>query len=178
LLRCAAVSPPRVWNELASSDDHWVALWPGGACERSPPRADQHERTLLRSAKDAGLSVEGVLPSMLCPCPFHDAATADYSMYWQLSQIWSWDTSQVGPFGLFPAIGLYGEIPVHRSQVQLIAFARRVHRSVLDVDVGYVSGRQTICRGSLGRDNDVCSMLFPLWFNYSHLSALWSSPCI
>jgi hypothetical protein len=47
---------------------------------------------------------------MLCPCPFHDAATADYSMYWQLSRIWSSDDSAVGPFGLFLAIGLYGKI--------------------------------------------------------------------
>jgi hypothetical protein len=115
---------------------------------------------LLRSAKEAGLSVEGVLPSMLCPCPFHGADTADYSMYWQLSQIWSWDNSAVGPFGLFLAIGLYGEILVHRLKVQWIAFTRRIHRGVLDVGVDYEPGRQTIFRGSLGRDGNVCSMPF------------------
>jgi hypothetical protein len=49
--------------------------------------------------------------------------------------------------------------------------------------VDYVSGRQTIFRGSLGSDDNVCTMPFPLWFNYSHLSALWLSsyiwpPCL
>jgi hypothetical protein len=96
--------------------------------------------------------------------------------YWQLSRIWSWHSSGVGPFSFFLAIGLYGKIPVYFSQSRLTALTRHIPGSFLTVHVDYVPGRQTIFRGSLGRDGNVCSMPSLLSFDYSHLSASRPSP--
>jgi hypothetical protein len=133
---------------------------------------------LLRSAKETGLSVEGDVPTMLCPYPFQGATTADYRMSWQLSRIWSWDDSEVGPVSLFLAIGFYGKITVYLSQSRLTALTRHISGSVFTVHVDYGSGRETLFRGSLGRGANVCTMPFPLWFKYSYLSALWPPPYI
>jgi hypothetical protein len=99
-------------------------------------------------------------------------------MSWQLSTIWSplAIEEETGPIGMFLAIGLYGKISVYFSRSQLRASARRIHRGVLAIGVDYVSGRETIVRGSLGRGSNVCTMLFPLLFDKSRLSALWWSP--
>jgi hypothetical protein len=98
------------------------------------------------------------------------------SASWQLSAIWSWDKTlfQVGPLGVFPAIGLYGKITAHLSQLQLTATTRRVHGGFLTVRVDYVSGQETLFWGSLGSGGNVCTMPFPLLFDESHLSASWS----
>jgi hypothetical protein len=99
-------------------------------------------------------------------------------MPWQLSSIWSPLTIEevTGPIGMFLAIGLYGKISVHFSRSQLTASARRIHRGVLALSVDYIPGRETISRGSLGYGSNVRTMLFPLLFDESRLSALWWSP--
>jgi hypothetical protein len=98
--------------------------------------------------------------------------TVDYSMfYWQL--IWSENA-----LASFLPIGLYGKIPVYFSQSQLTAVARRLHGSFLTSRLDYVSRRETLFRGSLGSGGNVCTMPFPLWFNYSYLPALWWPPYI
>jgi hypothetical protein len=100
----------------------------------------------------------------------------DYGASWQLSRIWSWD-GDIGPLGVFLPLGLYGMITVYLSRFQLTALARRIHGSSLTLRVYYVSGRETLFRGSLGSGHNVCTIMpCLLSFNESHLSALWPSP--
>jgi hypothetical protein len=97
------------------------------------------------------------------------------------SSIWLWnkfDPNDTGPLGVFLPVGWYGKIPVYFSQSQLTAVARRLHRSFLTGRLDYVSRRETLFRGSLGSGGNVCTMPFPLWFNYSYLSAVWWPPYI
>jgi hypothetical protein len=118
--------------------------------------------------------VSFLTPSILPTHSFQVDHTIDYSMlYWQL--IWSDSESALASF--LP-IGLYGKIPVYLSQSQLTAMARRLHGSFLTGRLDYVSRRDTLFRGSLGSGANVCTMPFPLWFKYSHLSALWWPPYI
>jgi hypothetical protein len=75
---------------------------------------------------------------------------------------------------MFLPIGLYGKIIAHLSQLQFTAKTRRVHGGFLTVRLDYVSGQETLFWGSLGSGDNVCTMPFPLLFDESHLSALWS----
>jgi hypothetical protein len=98
---------------------------------------------------------------------------------WQLSGMWSWDKAdpdEIGPLGVLLPVGLYGKITVYLSQLPVTATTRRLYDSFLTIYVGYVSGRETLFWGSLGGGDNVCTMPFPVLFNESHLSALWSSP--
>jgi hypothetical protein len=98
-----------------------------------------------------------------------------------LSSIWHWnklDPNDIGPLGVLLPVGLYGKIPVYFSQSQLTAVARCLHGSFLTSRLDYVSGRETLFRGSLGSGANVCTMPFPLWFNCSYLSALRWPPYI
>jgi hypothetical protein len=123
-----------------------VAFRSFGASEWSPTSADEQERTFLRSAKEAELSVEGVFPSMLHPCPFHSADPADYRVsrqmatLWHPSMIWSWD--KASPYGLGPLrvllpIGLYGKIATYLQQLQSTAKTRCLHDNFLAVRMDY-----------------------------------------
>jgi hypothetical protein len=90
-------------------------------------------------------------------------------MSWQLSTIWSWPrgNTEIRPLGMFLPIGLYGETPAYRSLLKLTASARRIHSSLLNIAVDYVSGRKTIFWGSLGRNVNVCSR--PIrWYSTTH----------
>jgi hypothetical protein len=94
-----------------------IKRWTYGHAVRAS-RLHEHERTLLRSAKRLGLSVEGVLPSTFRPRPVNSAATMDY-VGWQLPEIWVWDKSdpnQIGPLGILLPLGLYGKIMTHLSR--------------------------------------------------------------
>jgi hypothetical protein len=91
------------------------------------------------------------------------------------SNIWHWnklDITDIGPVSVFLPVGLYGKIPICFSRSQLTAVARCLHGSFLTSRLDYVSRRETIFRGSLGRGGNVCTVPSPLWSNYSHLSAL------
>jgi hypothetical protein len=119
--------------------------------------------------------VSFLTPSLLPTQSSQVDHTIDYSIFdWQM--IWLEGTLQ--RVCVFLPIGLYGKIPVYFSQSQLTAVARRLHGSVLPGRLDYASRRETLFRGSLGSGGNVCTMPFPLWFNYSHLLALWSPPCI
>jgi hypothetical protein len=147
-----------------------VTLWPGGACEWSPPIADEEERTLLRSAKEAGLSVEDVRLSSLRPHSHQSTTTMDPGASWQLSKVWSWDKvapGDIGPLAVVLPVGLYGEVTACFSPFSLTATARRIHGSFLDVHVDYLSGRETLFRGSLRRSSNVCSRPFR-WCSTTH----------
>jgi hypothetical protein len=138
----------------------------------------QHERTLLRSAKSSALSVECVLPSSLAPHPLRLTATMSSGVSWQLSRIWLHDNFNGPPaLGMFTPIGLYGKMTAYLSRLLSTATARCVRGSFFTCRVDYVSGRQTILRGSLGSGDNVCPLTsnFPLLFGNSYLSAsCWS----
>jgi hypothetical protein len=103
----------------------------------------------------------------------------DSGASWLLSRIWFWaknNPSDIGPLGVFLPLGLYGKMNAHLSLSQLTAKARRLHSSLLHVHVDYISGREAILRGSLGRSSDVRIMSFPLLLDDLQVSALWLSP--
>jgi hypothetical protein len=100
----------------------------------------------------------------------------DSGASWLLSRIWFWaktNPSDIGPLGVFLPLGLYGEIDAYVAVSQLTAKARRLHRGLLHVHVDYVSGREAILWGSLGRSSNVRTMPLLLLFDDSQLSALW-----
>jgi hypothetical protein len=76
------------------------------------------ERTLLRSAKSLGLSVERLLQAFLPPHSLEFAAimSADGRLSPLASAIWAWDKSgliNIGSIRVFLPVALYGKITAY-----------------------------------------------------------------